>query len=129
MQGGLAANTVDGGGNIDADPLFVDADGPDNTAGTEDDNLRLLGGSPCIDSGSFFDFNSLFDLGANVRYVDDLTTINTGSGVLTFLDMGAYEFGSSPGLCISQLEGDINCDGIVNLLDHALLALHWLETN
>ena len=23
----------------------------------------------------------------------------------------------------------INCDGIVNLLDQALLALHWLETN
>ena len=25
--------------------------------------------------------------------------------------------------------GDINCDGIVNLLDQALLAEHWLETN
>ena len=125
VQGGLPANTVDGGGNIDADPLFVDADGPDNTAGTEDDNLRLSGGSPCIDGGSFFDFNNLFDLGANDRYVDDLTTINTGSGVLTFLDMGAYEF--QVPTC-SALPGDINCDGIVNLLDQALLALHWLET-
>jgi len=28
-----------------------------------------------------------------------------------------------------SLPGDINCDGIVNLLDQALLALHWLETN
>jgi len=26
------------------------------------------------------------------------------------------------------LSGDINCDGIVNLIDQALLALHWLET-
>jgi hypothetical protein len=26
------------------------------------------------------------------------------------------------------LPGDINCDGIVNLLDQALLALHCLET-
>jgi hypothetical protein len=43
--------------------------------------------------------------------------------------MGAYEFGFSTALCISQLEGDINCDGIVNLLDLSLLALHWLETN
>ena len=123
VQGGLPANTVDGGGNIDADPLFVDADGADNTAGTEDDNLRLSSGSPCIDSGSFFDFNNLFDLGANDRAVDDPTTINTGSGVLTFLDMGAYEF--QPPTC---LPGDHNCDGIVNLLDLSLLALHWLET-
>ena len=39
---------TDGGGNIDADPLFVDADGADDTAGTEDDNLRLQSGSPWI---------------------------------------------------------------------------------
>jgi len=126
VQGGLQGDTIDGGGNIAVDPLFVDADGPDNTIGTEDDNLLLSSGSPCIDSGSFFDFNSLFDLGGNYRYVDAPTTINTGSGVLTFLDMGAYEFQVSP---CSILPGDINCDGIVNLLDQALLALHWLETN
>jgi hypothetical protein len=101
LQGGWPANTVDGGGNIDVDPLFVDADGPDNTIGTEDDNLRLSEGSPCIDSGSFFDFNSLFDLGGNDRYVDDPTTINTGSGVLTFLDMGAYEFQVPP--CVHNI--------------------------
>jgi parallel beta-helix repeat protein len=125
IQGGLPSNTVDGGGNIDADPLFVDVDGPDNTTGTADDNLRLSSGSPCIDSGRIFDFNSLFDLGGNDRDVDDPTTINTGSGVLTFLDIGAYEFQVPP---CSSLPGDINCDGIVNLLDQALLALHWLET-
>ena len=27
------------------------------------------------------------------------------------------------------LPGDHNCDGIVNLLDLSLLALHWMETN
>ena len=42
--------------------------------------------------------------------------------------MGAYEFGSSPGLCTSQIEGDINCDGIVNLLDLVLLAANFLES-
>ena len=52
-----------------------------------------------------------------------LSLINTGSGVLTFLDMGAYEF--QVPTCIP---GDHNCDGIVNLLDLSLLALHWLET-
>ncbi|MGD8451773.1 MAG: right-handed parallel beta-helix repeat-containing protein [Phycisphaerae bacterium] len=40
-----------GSGNIDADPLFVDADGPDGIYGTADDNLRLLEGSPCINTG------------------------------------------------------------------------------
>ncbi|MHC4479032.1 MAG: right-handed parallel beta-helix repeat-containing protein [Planctomycetota bacterium] len=37
--------------NIDVDPCFVDVDGADDAAGTEDDNLRLLAGSPCIDAG------------------------------------------------------------------------------
>ena len=32
---------TDAGGNIDADPLFVDADGADDNAGTADDDLRL----------------------------------------------------------------------------------------
>jgi hypothetical protein len=36
--------------------------------------------------------------------------------------MGAYEFQCS------ALPGDINCNGIVNLLDLSLLAQHWLET-
>ena len=107
--------------NIDTDPLFVDADGPDNTAGTEDDNLRLSGGSPCIDAGNGFLASVFpFDLGGNDRYVDEPMTINTGSGVLMFLHMGAHEFQVPP---CSALPGDINCNGIVNLL-----ALHWLET-
>jgi len=130
VQGDLPGGTIDGGGNIDIDPLFVDADGPDNTAGTEDDNLRLSGGSPCIDAGSGFLASVFpFDLDGNQRIVDDPATTDTGVGFPEVVDMGAYEFGSSPALCISQLEGDINCDGIVNLLDQALLALHWLETN
>ena len=32
---------IDGGGNIDKNPLFVDSDGDDNILGTEDDNFRL----------------------------------------------------------------------------------------
>jgi len=40
-----------GGGNIAGDPLFVDADGADNTLGTADDNLRLQLTSHCIDAG------------------------------------------------------------------------------
>jgi predicted outer membrane repeat protein len=40
-----------GSGNIDADPLFVDADGPDGIYGTADDDVHLLEGSPCINAG------------------------------------------------------------------------------
>ena len=38
-------------GNLNAIPLFVNAEGPDGFYGTEDDNLHLLPGSPAIDSG------------------------------------------------------------------------------
>ena len=40
MQGGF-----EGTGNIDADPLFADPDGPDNIAGTADDDYHLTEGS------------------------------------------------------------------------------------
>ena len=72
---------IDGGGNIDADPLFIDADGADNTPGTEDDNLRLQADSACINAGdnSVVDPNST-DLDGNPRIVSYT------------VDMGAYEF-------------------------------------
>ena len=71
-----------GVGNINADPLFVDADGPDNLVGTADDNLRLRANSSCINGG---DNTALppgvaTDLDGNARIV----------GVT--VDMGAYEF-------------------------------------
>ncbi|MHC4864377.1 MAG: S8 family serine peptidase [Planctomycetota bacterium] len=76
----------EGMGNIDADPVFVDANGPDNIAGTEDDNLRLSAGSPCIDAGNCNYFMTLpcTDHEGGVRLVADQ------------IDMGCYEFGSSP---------------------------------
>jgi hypothetical protein len=40
-----------GEGNISLDPLFMDADGPDNIVGTADDDLRPWPHSPCIDAG------------------------------------------------------------------------------
>ncbi len=53
---------------------------------------------------------------------------NLDSSFPAVVDMGAYEFTSSLPHCILLLEGDINCDGIVNELDFALMARHWLET-
>jgi len=47
--------TADGGGNLNAAPLFADVsdpDGPDNTPATADDGLRLRPGSPALDAGN-----------------------------------------------------------------------------
>jgi parallel beta-helix repeat protein len=213
LQGGLSGGTIDGGGNIYVDPLFVDADGPDNTLGTEDDNLRLSSGSPCIDAGSnaavsagvttdldlvgprivncvvdlgAYEFNGAA-LGDNVSdecdlcLGDDTSGDSDGDGICDNLDVcsgfddnldadgdnvpddcdlcpgfddngpdadsDGVPFGcdrcqgfddngpdsdndGEPDACDTcTLPGDINCDGFVNLLDQALLALHWLETN
>jgi len=56
-----------GQGNVDADPWF-------------DDDLRLLGGSPCIDAGNNSPASSVFtDCAGNARIINDR------------VDMGAYE--------------------------------------
>ncbi|MHC4499017.1 MAG: choice-of-anchor Q domain-containing protein, partial [Planctomycetota bacterium] len=76
IQGGWLGND-----NIDTDPLFVDADGADNVAGTEDDNLRLPAGSPCIDAGdpNYIAEPNEIDLDGNPRVIHGR------------IDMGAYE--------------------------------------
>jgi hypothetical protein len=89
-----------GTGNIDADPLFVDADGLDGIPGTEDDDLRLSPGSPCIDAGD----NSVVSICArdfydNIRFMDDPATSDTGSGSVPIVDMGAHEFIGIPSDC------------------------------
>lgn len=100
-----------GTGNIGTNPLFVDADGPDNVAGTEDDNLHLTDGSPCIDAGSNTavpaDFADLdadsntsertpLDLDGRYRFVDHPDTTDTGVSdppdYPEVVDMGSYEY-------------------------------------
>jgi len=87
-----------GAGNSGVDPMFVDADGADDIAGTEDDDLRLSPGSPAINAG---DPNSTglppTDLDGHARVLCDR------------VDIGAYEFGI----------GDFNCDQSVDLSDFA----------
>ncbi|MBN2271399.1 MAG: right-handed parallel beta-helix repeat-containing protein, partial [Sedimentisphaerales bacterium] len=74
VKGGFA-----GAGNIDADPLFADADGPDGSFGTLDDDLRLLPGSPCINAGDNSAVDTATDMAGGPR-------ITEGT-----VDMGAYE--------------------------------------
>ncbi len=79
-----------GGNNINAKPLFIDADGADNIAGTQDDNLRLLVGSPCLNVGDNSNVPPTLttDLDGNPRIVDYI------------VDMGAYE-GPKQGFILS----------------------------
>jgi len=74
-------DTIGGTGNIGDDPVFMDADGPDDTFGTDDDNLRLAGGSPCVDAGD------------NAAISPGLTTDLDGNPRIShgMVDMGAYE--------------------------------------
>ena len=44
--------SISGTNNVSADPLFVDADGADNSYGTLDDDLRLQSSSPAINQAS-----------------------------------------------------------------------------
>jgi hypothetical protein len=131
-------STIEGGwpgpGNIDADPLFVDPDGPDNDPETwEDNDYRLSAGSPCIDAGDSgavpadtFDLDGdgdvdepvPFDLDGSPRFVDDPDTPDTGVPHpsypdLPIVDMGAYEFQAGP----AYDPGDLNCDGVISPAD------------
>jgi len=125
-----------GAGNIDADPRFVDVDGPDNDPNTFDDNdFRLAFGSPCIDAGDntavppdTFDLDGdgdtteplPVDLDGNPRFVDDPATPDSGNGNPPIVDMGAYEFqGGAP------IPGDLDGDGDVDLSDLAQLLAHY----
>ena len=82
-----------GTGNLNQDPLFVDANGADGIPGTADDDLRLLPGSPVIDAGnnSAVPAGILTDMDGNPRFVDDPSTPDTGAGTPPIVDMGAYE--------------------------------------
>jgi hypothetical protein len=116
-----------GTGCIDSDPCFVDANGPDGTIGTEDDNLRLLWDSPCIDAGDNIsvpndvadldnDGNTVeptpWDLDGRPRFADgDCNTTD-------IVDMGAYEF---DWVYIGDFAG--GCD--VNFPDFSVLGLTW----
>jgi len=83
-----------GEGNIATDPDFVDTDGADGVAGTQDDDLHLKANSPCIDSADNFSVpvSDTMDLDGEARRFDDTGVVDTGRGTPPIVDMGADEF-------------------------------------
>jgi predicted outer membrane repeat protein len=83
-----------GAGNLAADPVFVLPDGPDGIPGTEDDDLRLGSGSPCVDQGgSALLPADVVDLDGDGNVKEPLPFDLDGSPRIfgVGLDMGAYE--------------------------------------
>ncbi|UCG15864.1 MAG: right-handed parallel beta-helix repeat-containing protein [Phycisphaerales bacterium] len=132
-----------GMGNINDDPLMIDANGPDGTPGTEDDDLRLAGGSPCIDAANNSsvpaDTEDLdddgdilepvpFDLGWAARFVDDPDTTDTGSGTPPIVDMGAYEFQVAPVVIAADIKPG-SCPNLFNRNSHGMLPAALVGTS
>jgi hypothetical protein len=127
-----------GPGNIDADPVFVNA---------INDDFRLSGGSPCVDAADndAVPLAITTDLDGSPRFVEDGCKADTGSGAAPLVDMGAYEsqcsscdldgncrvdtvdffallaqWGSNPGG-----PPDFDGNGDVDVLDFFLLIANW----
>ncbi len=73
---------IDGGGNIDADPIFVEI---------ACIGLHLGAVSPAIDAGDNLSVTVSTDLDGNPRFVDIPSVPDTGNGAPPIVDMGAYE--------------------------------------
>lgn len=98
IEGGLPAGVIDGGGNIDKDPLFVRVprtNGPDDPG-----DLSLRPDSPCVDMGNTAllppDADDL-DGDGNVSEPLPLDLANNARLVGGTVDMGAFEVPGTPG--------------------------------
>jgi hypothetical protein len=120
VEGGFPGN-----GNINADPLFVNA-----VAG----NVALSPNSPCIDRGdSSVIATSVFkDVGGGKRAVDDPAAPDRGVAVFGLtVDFGAYEFqvDDCPGgetTCQGDLDGpNMVPDGVIDFFDLIIMLSNW----
>jgi predicted outer membrane repeat protein len=126
VQNGQAGISLNAGatlswnsGNIALNPLFVDANGPDDVFGTADDNVHLTPDSPCLDSGNndAIPAGVTTDLDGRPRRANDPDAPDCpwappgACGTAPIVDMGAYEQSCH---CPPQ---DANGDGDVDLGD------------
>jgi probable HAF family extracellular repeat protein/predicted outer membrane repeat protein len=101
----LTYSDVQGGwpgeGNIQEEPMFKDADGLDNMPGTEDDDLRLTAGSPCLNTGLNGPVLSVAtDIEGNPRIIHGT------------VDMGAHEFIGMLSWYVDAINGSDDNDGL-----------------
>jgi len=106
----VVSGTYPGTGNINADPLFVDADGPDDILGTDDDDFHLQAGSACIDAGTSQNTPAA-DMQGYDRFDDPLTD-DTGAGTYTYYDMGPLEYRDMDGDSVQDYTD--NCPDTAN---------------
>jgi hypothetical protein len=105
-------------GNINADPLFIDAEGSDETVGTADDNVRLSAASPCVDTGynTSVPVDITTDLDGHPRIADG------DCNDTQIVDMGVYEFDYA-------YAGDFDGECDMDFDDYAILTLAWLTVD
>ena len=103
--------SLPGTASFAADPRFVDADGPDNTVGTADDDLHLQPSSPALDRANNNALAATLDLDGLPRFRDVPAAPDLGLGTPPFADLGAYEL--QP-----PCAADFNHDGFTDFFDY-----------
>ncbi len=121
--------------NFDADPLFLDANGPDGDPNAFADNDYRIGkGSPCVDAGSSARYPTQvevyyetfevhpFDVTGLPRFIDDPFTPDLGlpdpPDRPQVIDIGPHEH-------IACYTGDLDRSGHVDLADLQQLLAHY----
>jgi hypothetical protein len=110
--GWVDALGINGGGNIDANPLFADPDNHD---------FHLSAGSPCIDASdnASLPVDVTTDLDGKPRFVDDPDTEDTGYGDPPVVDIGPYEFQDE------SCPADVNGNETVDIHDLLQILSAW----
>jgi hypothetical protein len=97
-----------GSNNISSDPEFADM-----SAG----NLRLLGSSPCVDTGEVtYVASDTEDVDSDSDVLEAAPELDLNDRICVIVDMGAYE---------TRCPGDLNCDFAVDAADLGLLLGNW----
>ncbi|PEN05110.1 hypothetical protein CRI93_13920 [Longimonas halophila] len=111
-------------GNINQDPLFVDASTPaglDGVFGTPDDGLRLAGGSPAIARGTFAPFESggiAEDVTTDLAGKDRIFGARPDLGAFTFDDIATTSSDIADAAGLLGYLAPTGFDGLVLLRDN-----------